>query len=123
MRWELKYAKTTKIKWVRWEPLCKQTHRGACWLFPRALVLTKDFSGMAPGPGLKAQGPGSGQEGNLTSFGLDYPVSRSKNKRGIPARSLLLKVLLRKGLLADFVSNSQANADCFRAVEREKPFQ
>lgn len=76
----------------------------ACWQFPRALVLTDDFSGMAAARGLarhlmlyECWGPGGGRQ-VLTGLGWGYPVSRSKSKPGgTPRPGAAARDLTEKG--------------------------
>lgn len=86
MRWKLEYVKTTTEKtWMCWEPVHERTHLSGLWRFPRALVLTEDFYGMAVA-GELAWYPvlyrmlGSGVAGRLSRFRVGLPSLRKQKQ-------------------------------------------
>lgn len=69
-------------------------------LFSPRMSLGRPWLGSWVGTWLCTEGWGRGGRQALTGFGLDYPVSGSKSKRGAPGLLLLLlEAVLRKAAL------------------------
>lgn len=60
---------------------------------------------------------GPGWQAGSHGFGLDYPVSGSKSKRGAPGLLLLLEAVLRKAALCRLIFTLQANAGSSSSTE------